>query len=137
MKTAQDTKISALEKSYDSMKADALKFKTQYDEATSANQELSRDLQAMTQKAERLKKMRDDDAVGYHDALKKLKAVGEEVSTVLSLFSEDASSSEGAPAEVESSVFAGQVRSIPSKMMNYIHSSIHAGIVQAVTIIKS
>ena len=86
MKTEQDKKISTLEKGYDSIKADALKYKTQYDEAVSVNQELNRDLQAMTQKAEQMKKMRDDDAVGYHDALVKLKAVGEEVLEVLRLF---------------------------------------------------
>ena len=137
MKTEQDKKISALEKGYDSMKADALKFKTQLDEALSANEELNRDLQSMTQKAERMKKMRDDDAVGYRDVLQRLKTIGEEVSIVLSMFSEEVSASDSAPAEVESSGSTGQVRSIPSKMMKYIRSSIHAGIVQAVAIIKS
>ena len=118
------------------MKADALKYKTQYDEAIAANQELNRDLQAMTQKAERMKKMRDDDTVGYRDALAKLKSVGE-VSVVLSIFPEDAFTTEGALAEEESTGFAGQVRSIPSKMMKYIRSSIHAGIVQTVAFIRS
>ena len=56
----------------------------------------------MSQKAERMKKMRDDDAIGYHYALKKLKSVGEEILAVLSLFPEDASTSEGARAEAES-----------------------------------
>ena len=137
LKPEQDKKVSALEKVYDSMKADALKYKTQLDEAIAANQELSRDLQATTQKAERMKKMHDDDAVCYHDARKKLKAVRDKVSAVLNLFLEDDSSSEVTPAEAEPSGFAGRVRSIPRKMMNYIRSFIHTGVVQAVTIIKS
>ena len=81
--------------------------------------------------------MRDDDAICYHDTLKKLKAVGDEVSAVLNMFPEDGSSSEVTPDEAESSGFAGRVRSIPGKMMKYIRSSIHTGIIQAVTIIKS
>ena len=119
------------------MKADALKFKTQFDEALSINENLSRDLWTMTQKAERMKKMHDDDAIGYHDVLQKLKTIGEEVTTVLNMFPEEASATEDTPTEEESSGFAGQVRSIPRKMMSYIRSSIHAGIVQTVTIIKS
>ena len=130
LETEQDKKISALQKGYDSMKADALKYKTQLDEAVAMNQELNQNLQAPTQKAERMKKMRDDDATCYHDTLKKLKAVGDEVSAMLNLFPEDASSLEVAPVEAEPSGFAGRVRSIPGKMMNYIRSSIHTGVVQ-------
>ena len=84
-----------------------------------------------------MKKMHDDDAVCYRDALAKLKSVGEEVSAVLSLFPEDTPTTEGAPAEEEPTGFAKQVRSILGKMMNYIRSSIHAGVVQTVVIIKS
>ena len=66
-----------------------------------------------------------------------MKSVGEEVSEVLKLFPEDASSTESAPAEDEPIGFAKEVRSIPGKMIKYIRSSIHAGVVQTVAIIKS
>ena len=71
----------------------------------------------MTQKAEQMKKMRDDDAVCYRDALAKLKSVGEEVLEVLRLFLEDAPTTQGAPAKDEPTGFAKQVRSILGKMM--------------------
>ena len=53
LKTEQEKKISKLTKRVESLKADALKFKTQYDEAISANQALSKNLDDMTNKAER------------------------------------------------------------------------------------
>ena len=119
------------------MKNDALKYKTQLDEANDSIQTLNHNLEAANQRTERMKKMRDDDAVCYVDCLKQLKAVGEASTAVLSIFPADDSTSKITPDAAESSGFAGQVRSIPGKMMKYIRSSIHTGIVQAITIIKS
>ena len=73
--------------------------------------------------------MRDDDAVCYRDALAKLKSVGEEISEVLRLFPEDASTIDGALAKEQQIGLVEQVQSIPPKMMRYIRSSIHAGVV--------
>ena len=93
----------------------------------------------MTKKAERMKKMRDDYAVCYRDALTKLKSVGEEFSEVLKLFLEEDASAVDSTLTVEEQQdsLIEQVGSIPGKMIKYIHSSIHAGMVQTVTTIKS
>ena len=52
LKSEQEKKISELTKGVESLKADALKFKTQYDEAVSVNQAPNKDLDDMTNRAE-------------------------------------------------------------------------------------
>ena len=51
---------------------------------------LQKNLDNKTHEAERIRKMRDDDAVCFAQALTKLKDVGEEISEVIKLFPEDA-----------------------------------------------
>ena len=51
-KTEHERKILELEKGVESLKNDAMKYKTQYDEAVSINQTLNKDLDDMTKKAE-------------------------------------------------------------------------------------
>ena len=86
LKTEHEKKISKLEKGIESLKNDVLKFKTQYDEAQSSKETLQKNLDDMTQQANRMRKMRDDDAICYAQTLTKLKDLGEEISEVLKLF---------------------------------------------------
>ena len=53
LKTELEKKVLELTKGVESLKYDALKFKTQYYEAISANQALSKNLDDMTNKVER------------------------------------------------------------------------------------
>ena len=91
----------------------------------------------MTNKAEQMKKMRDDDAVGYPNALAKLKSVGEEISEVLKLFPKDGSAIGSALAEEQQVGLIEQVQSISGKIVKYIQSSIHAGMLRTMATIKS
>ena len=76
-----------------------------------------------------MKKMRDDDAVCYQQALAKLKEVGEEITEVLKMFPEEASTETSiGPTEEHRPSLIEQVQSISVKMVKYIHLSIHTGI---------
>ena len=92
----------------------------------------------MTQQADHMRRMQDDDAVCYAQMLVKLKHVGEEISEVLKLFPEDAPTDAIAEViEEQKQTLVEQVQNISSKMVKYIRSSIHASVLQTVATIKS
>ena len=116
-----------------------MKYKTQYDEAVSVNLTLNKNLDDMTKKVEQMKKMHDDDAICYHDALANLKSVGEEISEVLKMFPEEDVPVVDSTQTIEEHQpqLTEQVQSISSKMVKYICSSIHVGVVWTIATIKS